>query len=212
VHQAARRGLVERVGRDQALRDLAAFGETAVALERVDLRLLLLAPALLQRGALCREPRVELVAFGEAQAGEELAGAVVEIVADARRQRQQLGALGQDVGAEAATEAEQPLAQDVARAFGRLLRPEQTEQSLTRRRPFEGDEGEERRVDRCQRLDGAIGAADRGAAGQHQVQCIQDCHLMRSPPARQPFRHGVSTQGTRQPRWSTPATTQPPVM
>lgn len=198
LHQAARRGLVERIGGNETLRQGAAFGQPALALERVDAGIVALALAQAQCSALHFEPCVELTAVGVAQAGEQLAVAVavLEIVGNAGRQRQQLGARPQNVGIEAAPQPEQALPQEIARALGGMPRPQQLEQALARGRAFDRNEGEQRRIDGRQRLQRTVGAAHRGAAGQHQVQrtwiarlAVEDrrrrhrCPLPRTPAA-----------------------------
>jgi hypothetical protein len=144
----------------------------------------------------------------ESAGRREFAGAVVEIVGDAGRQRQQLGALRQDAGAEPSAQAEQSLAQDVARAFGRLFRPEQTEQPLARRRPFEATKASSA---------ASIGASGLTAPSPRRTAVAPASINAGLPPlpsdAIAVFASiGDPPQGTRQPDWSTPATTQPPTI
>jgi len=91
-------------------------------------------------------------------------------VRHAVRQRQLLAAAHQlDPGR--TTQAEQPLAQRIARALGFLIGPQQRHQALARRGASQRKHGEHGRVEPCQRQRRRIAAAQGcGAAGQRQPE------------------------------------------
>ena len=170
LHEASRRGLVDGVGGNEAFRQGRRLAEQAVAFERIDARVEPAAPARAHGATLRVEPGVELDAIGKGQAGEKVAVAVVKVMRDAGREREQLAALHDDVGVEPAAQPKQPLAQDIACVLRLLLGPEQLQQALARRRTLDGDESEQRRIDRRQRPHGAVEAANRRRARQPQAQ------------------------------------------
>ena len=170
AHDTAVRGFAQRLGVHHRLRQRQRSGGVARSFQHVDTRFAFTLHAGALAGAAAGQPGVEFGAVGLAEFTEQRRS-IGQVMLHTRRQRQR-GAARHHVHAHLLAQAEQALAQGVARGVAAAVGPKQGGQPFTRGGAFKRQPGQQQRVGGRERV-GATRCRARRHAAESQLRRVR---------------------------------------